>query len=135
MKYDNYWFYIQDLKSTQELLKKNELLEQENKKLFETAVTMETFLKSVMESSSKIDKKCNSVNKKLFSSQKLVTALSKKVDELTEIKNSWVNEAMKRSLNKYVSNAKFKLFVCFIYLPCDKIIIVTVNVLHKSYVL
>lgn len=75
-------------------------------------------LKSVVESSFKSDNKYNTVNKKLSDSRKLVTALSKKVDELTKINTGLVNEAIERSLNEFVSKAKCKEFV-YVYLQCS----------------
>lgn len=56
-----------------------------------------------MELSSKNDQIYNAANTKLSNSRKLVSELSKKIDELTKINNSLVNEAMKRTLHEFVS--------------------------------
>lgn len=48
---------------------------------------MHKLLQCATESISKSDDKYNTVNKKLFDTQILLTALTKKVDELTEKKH------------------------------------------------
>lgn len=99
----NYKFYTQDLKLNQALLNKYEKLQQDNKELFENVVRMHELLISSMESSSKMYEKYSTANKKLFDTEMLVTALTKKVDELADINISLVNESIEKTLIKQVS--------------------------------